>query len=85
MWEDSTEGQLSYALIGSILSLVVGMILQLMSAIAADWREALSTLANPAFYVFGIFWGVYAACAFLGARVGFRGRALFPEPHGGSV
>ena len=70
----------SYALIGSILSLVVGMILQLMSAIAADWREALSTLANPAFYVFGIFWGVYAACAFLGARVGFRGRALFPEP-----
>jgi len=56
------------------------MILQLMSAIAADWREALSTLANPAFYVFGIFWGVYAACAFLGARVGFRGRALFPEP-----
>ena len=75
----------SYALIGSILSLVLGMILQLMSVIAHDWRAALSALGNPAFYVFGIFWGVYAACAFLGARVGFRGRALFPEPHGGSV
>jgi hypothetical protein len=75
----------SYALIGSILSLVVATILQIIRAMAQDWRGALSTLANPGFYVFGIFWGVYAACAFLGARVGFRGRALFPEPHGGSV
>ena len=75
----------SYALIGSILSLVVVMILQVVVGMAQNWREALSTLANPGFYVFGIFWGVYAACAFLGARVGFRGRALFPEPHGGSV
>jgi len=75
----------SYALIGSILSLVVVMILQVMGAMAQDWRQALSTLANPAFYVFGIFWGVYAACAFLGARIGFRGRALFPEPHSESA
>lgn len=75
----------SYALIGSILSLLIAMIMNVMNEIAQDWRAALSMLANPGFYVFGIFWGAYVVCAFLGARIGFRGRALFPEPHGGSV
>jgi len=69
----------SYALIGSILSLVVAMILQV---IAVGWRAALS--AKPV-YTVPIFWGVYAACAFLGARIGFRGRMLFPESHSESV
>ncbi len=69
----------SYASIGSILSLVVGMILQV---IAVGWRAALS--AKPV-YTVPIFWGVYAACAFLGARIGFRGRMLFPESHSESV
>jgi|SRR5262245_1169589 len=75
----------SYALIGAILSLVVGMSLQVMSVMAQDLREALSMFANPGLYTFGIFWGVYAICAFLGARIGFRGRTLFPEPHSESV
>jgi len=75
----------SYALVGSILSLLVDLILTVSSTIVQDWRLGLSMLANPGFYVFGIFWGFYAACAFLGARIGFRGRALFPESHGGSV
>ncbi|PYI61849.1 MAG: hypothetical protein DMF07_14965 [Verrucomicrobia bacterium] len=69
----------SYASIGSILSLVVAMILQV---IAVGWRAALS--AKPV-YTVPIFWGVYAACAFLGARIGFRGRMLFPESHSESV
>lgn len=75
----------SYALIGSMLSLFLVMLLQEMSVMALDWREAVSIFTNPVLYVAGIFWGVYAACAFLGARIGFRGRALFPESHRESV
>ena len=75
----------SYALIGSILSLLVDMILGVSGAIVQDWRSGLAMFANPGFYTVGIFWGAYAACAFLGARVGFRGRVLFPEPHAESV
>src|SRR5262249_1801353 len=75
----------SYALIGSILSLLCDMILLVSSTTVQDWRSGLAMFANPGFYVFGIFWGVYAACAFLGARIGFRGRMLFPESHSESV
>jgi hypothetical protein len=54
----------SYALIGSILSLLVGMILQVMTVAAQDWRAALSMFAGPGLYTFGIFWGIYAALRF---------------------
>jgi NADH:ubiquinone oxidoreductase subunit 6 (subunit J) len=74
----------SYALIGSVLSAFVQSILPVIGAIAQDWH-VISTFADPAFYTFGIFWLVYAVCAFLGAHVGFRGRMLFPEPHDKSI
>jgi hypothetical protein len=54
----------------------------ILQAIAVGWRAALSGKMG---YALPIFWGVYAAFAFFGARIGFRGRMLFPESHSESI